>query len=119
MLDAVFTSVLSSTDSVAAQISTGSYLMCTLASIILGAACACIYMFKHSYSKNFVVTLALLPLINTIIHNLTGNYDVNAFLPKEAAVALILISVFLTILAGFIPSKKAARQDPVIALRSE
>lgn len=65
------------------------------------------------------VTLALLPLINRIIHNLTGNYDVNAFLPKEAAIALILISVFLTILAGFIPSKKAARQDPVIALRSE
>ncbi len=65
------------------------------------------------------VTLALLPLINRIIHNLTGNYGVNAFLPKEAAIALILISVFLTILAGFIPSKKAARQDPVIALRSE
>jgi putative ABC transport system permease protein len=48
-----------------------------------------------------------------------NNQDVNAVLPKEAAIALILISIVLTILAGFIPSKKAAKQDPVIALRSE
>ena len=34
-----------------------------LASIVLGAAVALIYMFRHTYSKNFVVTLALLPLI--------------------------------------------------------
>ena len=34
-------------------------------------------------------------------------------------IVLILISIVLTILAGFIPSKKAAKQDPVIALRSE
>ncbi len=65
------------------------------------------------------VTLLSLPFINSIIHNVTDNYDVNAVLPKEAAIALILISIFLTIIAGFIPSKKAARQDPVIALRSE
>ena len=31
----------------------------------------------------------------------------------------VLISVLLTMLAGFVPSKKAAKQDPVIALRSE
>ena len=65
------------------------------------------------------VTLASLPLINKIIHEVANNYDVNAVLPKEAAIALILISIFLTIIAGFIPSKKAAKQDPVIALRTE
>ena len=65
------------------------------------------------------VTLALLPLVNSIIHKLTENYDVNAILPKEAGIALILISIFLTIIAGFIPSKKAAKQDPVIALRTD
>ena len=65
------------------------------------------------------VTIASLPLINRIIHNVANNQDVNAVLPKEAAIALILISIILTILAGFIPSKKAAKQDPVIALRSE
>ena len=65
------------------------------------------------------VTLASLPLINKIIHNVADNRDVNAVLPKEAAIALILISIFLTIIAGFIPSKKAAKQDPVIALRTE
>lgn len=74
MLDTVFSSVLSSTDSVAAQITTSSYLLCTLASIILGAACACIYMFKHNYSKNFVVTLALLPIIvQMVILLVNGN----------------------------------------------
>ena len=65
------------------------------------------------------VTAALIPLINTIIHNLTGNYDVNAVLPIPAAIALIIIAILLTIIAGFIPSKKAAKQDPVIALRTE
>ena len=65
------------------------------------------------------VTLALLPLINTIIHNVTDNYDVNAVLPVQGAIALVIISVILTIVAGFIPSKKAAKQDPVIALRTE
>ncbi|MBQ6335302.1 MAG: ABC transporter ATP-binding protein/permease [Erysipelotrichaceae bacterium] len=64
-------------------------------------------------------TLALIPIINRIIHNVTGNYDVNAVLNKEAAIALVLISIILTIIAGFIPSKKAAKQDPVIALRTE
>ena len=64
-------------------------------------------------------TYAVLPLINALIHRFTNNYDVNAVLPPLAAAALVLIAVCLTILAGFIPSKKAARQDPVIALRTE
>ena len=65
------------------------------------------------------VTLASLPFINSIIHNVTDNYDINAVLPKEGAIALVIIAVILTIIAGFIPSKKAAKQDPVIALRTE
>ncbi len=64
-------------------------------------------------------TFAAIPFINRLIHSLTDNYNVNAVLPAYAAVALVLISVVLTVIAGFIPSKKAARQDPVIALRSE
>ena len=66
-----------------------------------------------------LTTLAMIPIINSIIHKVTNNYNVNAVLPKEAAIALVLISIVLTIIAGFIPSKKAARQDPVIALRTE
>lgn len=57
--------------------------------------------------------------INNLIHKLTDVYDINAVLNLKPALILVLISVLLTMLAGFIPSKKAAKQDPVIALRSE
>ena len=57
--------------------------------------------------------------INNLIHKLTGVYDINAVLNIKPALLLVLISVLLTMLAGFIPSKKATKQDPVIALRSE
>ena len=57
--------------------------------------------------------------INNLIHKLTNVYDINAVLNPKPALILVLISVLLTMLAGFIPSKKAAKQDPVIALRSE
>jgi len=65
------------------------------------------------------VTFALIPPINALIHSLTGNFDINAVLPNKYAIILVLISVFLTIIAGIIPSRKAAKQDPVIALRTE
>ena len=65
------------------------------------------------------VTYSLIPIINTVIHNVTDNYDINAVLNPQAAVILVRISVILTIVAGLIPSGKAAKQDPVIALRSE
>ncbi len=42
-----------------------------------------------------------------------------AQLPLGAAVVLVLISVFLTFIAGLIPSKSASKKDPVEALRSE
>ena len=67
-----------------------------------------------------VVISSLLTIpINNLIHKLTGVYDINAVLNLKPALILVLISVLLTMLAGFIPSKKAAKQDPVIALRSE
>ncbi len=74
MLDAALTSVFGSTDSLVASVSTVEFLMCCAASIVLGAAVAAIYMFRHSYSKNFVVTLALLPLIvQMVITLVNGN----------------------------------------------
>lgn len=74
MLDAALTSVFGTTDSLVASVSTVDFLMCCAASIVLGAAVACIYMFRHNYSKNFVVTLALLPLIvQMVITLVNGN----------------------------------------------
>ena len=65
------------------------------------------------------VTLSLVPLINYIIHSLTGNTDINAVLPMRGAIILVILSVILTLIGGLIPSKQAAKKDPVLALRSE
>lgn len=62
--------------------------------------------------------LALIPA-NAIIHALVGTTTVNASLPTTSAVILVALSVILTLIGGFIPSKKAAKKDPVLALRSE
>lgn len=56
---------------------------------------------------------------NTIIHSLTGNTNVSAELPLGSAAILVLLSVLLTLIGGFIPSRKASKKDPVTALRSE
>ena len=56
---------------------------------------------------------------NAIIHALAGQNDINAILPPVGAVLLILLSIALTLIGGIIPSRKAARSDPVAALRSE
>lgn len=65
------------------------------------------------------VTLAMVPPINWIIHTLTNNYDINASLPIGGATILVILSVILTLIGGLIPSKQAAKKDPVLALRSE
>ena len=57
--------------------------------------------------------------INAIIQALTGIPNLSAILPIEVAIVLILISMALTLLAGIIPSRSAARKDPVVALRTE
>ena len=62
--------------------------------------------------------LAIIP-INFVVHQLTGITDVNAILPIESSIILIVLSVILTLIGGIIPSKKAAKKDPVTALRTE
>ena len=64
-------------------------------------------------------TLLLNIPINIIIHELTGSGDINAQLPVTNALVLIVLSMVLTLIGGLIPSKQAAKKDPVIALRSE
>ena len=57
--------------------------------------------------------------INKIIYALTDNPNIQAQLPPESAVILVILSMVLTLIGGLIPSKQAAKKDPVIALRSE
>ena len=65
------------------------------------------------------LTLLLTIPINQLIQNLAGQRGIRAFLPPGAGAVLVLLCIFLTFVGGFIPSRKAARQDPVAALRSE
>ncbi len=66
----------------------------------------------------FVTYLLCIP-INSIIQALTGISGLRAYLPPAAAGILILISVGLTLISGIIPSRSAAKKDPVVALRTE
>ena len=65
------------------------------------------------------VTYLLCIPINAIIQHLTGIPSLAARLPIGVAVGLIVISMLLTLLAGIIPSRSAAKKDPVVALRTE
>jgi len=65
------------------------------------------------------VTLLVLIPGNALIHHLTNNPDIVAQLPVANAIVLILLSMLLTLIGGFIPARQAAKKDPVIALRSE
>ena len=65
------------------------------------------------------ITLLLNIPINIIVHDLTGIQSINAALPVEGAVGLVVVSVLLTFIAGLIPSGLAAKKDPVEALRNE
>lgn len=65
------------------------------------------------------ITLLLLIPINAVIRHLTNIEELAAILPAQGAIILILISMFLTFIAGLIPSRMAAKRDPVKALRSE
>ncbi|MBO2515992.1 MAG: ABC transporter, partial [Clostridiales bacterium] len=64
------------------------------------------------------VTLLLVLLVNIILYSLTSISGL-AKLPMDGAVILIIISMLLTFIAGLIPSRIAAKKDPVVALRSE
>ena len=65
------------------------------------------------------ITLLLIIPINKIISILANGADVKAILPVNAAIILIVLSIILTLIGGIIPSRKAAKEDPVLALRSE
>lgn len=65
------------------------------------------------------ITLLLLIPGNAVIHALIGSASVNASLPVGSAFLLIALSVVLTLIGGLIPSRKAAKKDPVTALRTE
>ncbi|MBQ8605560.1 MAG: ABC transporter ATP-binding protein/permease [Clostridia bacterium] len=65
------------------------------------------------------ITLLLLIPINAILLSLTGIATLKGVLPLGGAIALIVISVALTFIAGLIPSRFAAKRDPVEALRTE
>ncbi len=65
------------------------------------------------------ITLLLLIPGNALIHTIAETDAVNAVLPMDSAVILVLLSMGLTLIGGLIPSKKAARKDPVTALRTE
>ncbi len=66
-----------------------------------------------------LVTYLLCIPINMILHFATGINNLNAILPLPYALILVGISVVLTLFAGIIPSRSAAKKDPVVALRSE
>ena len=64
------------------------------------------------------ITILLTIPINSLIYNLSG-IAIKATLKPVAGVILVLISMFLTIIAGLIPAKMASKKDPVEALRTE
>jgi len=66
-----------------------------------------------------VVTYILCIPINIIMYKLTDISNLKAILPVPAAAILVLISVLLTLISGIIPSRSAAKKDPVVALRTE
>ena len=65
------------------------------------------------------VTLLLILPINAALLHFTGIAGLKASLPIQGAVVLVVISALLTIIAGLIPSRLAAKKDPVVALRTE
>lgn len=65
------------------------------------------------------VTLLLTIPINQLISFLSNGANVRASLPVMGGVILVILSIVLTLIGGIIPSKKAAKEDPVLALRSE
>ena len=65
------------------------------------------------------ITLLLIVIANPILQAVTGIGILRASLPVIGAVILVLLSISLTMIAGLIPSRLAAKKDPVVALRTE
>ncbi len=66
-----------------------------------------------------IFTVIICIPISAIIQHLTGIPTIAAILPWIGGVALVIISTLLTVIAGLIPSRVAAKKDPVVALRTE
>ena len=66
-----------------------------------------------------IVTYGLCAVVNIILYALTEIANLRAVLPWNVAVVLVLVSVLLTLFSGIIPSRSAAKKDPVVALRTE
>ena len=61
-------------DAAQTSITVGDFLTCMAASIILGVAASYLYMYKNTYAKGFVATLALLPaIVQVVIMLVNGN----------------------------------------------
>ena len=65
------------------------------------------------------ISYLLIPIINVVIHNYTGNIPLSAVLYINNALLLVVLSIVLTLIGGLIPSRSASKKDPVEALRSE
>ena len=65
------------------------------------------------------ITLLLIVIANPILQAVTGIGILRASLPVVGAIILVLLSISLTMIAGLIPSRLAAKKDPVVALRTE
>ncbi len=64
-------------------------------------------------------TLLAILIANPILHAITGLESLNAILPWGAALILVALSMGLTLIAGLVPSRMAAKKDPVVALRTD
>ena len=65
------------------------------------------------------VTALLCFPISAILRVITGITSLTAYVPLAGGIILVVISVVLTLIAGIIPARSAAKKDPVIALRTE
>ena len=65
------------------------------------------------------ITYSLVPVINKILHEFTGNIPLNVVFYPQNAIILVGLSIILTLIGGLIPAKAASKRDPVIALRTE
>ncbi|MBR6231178.1 MAG: FtsX-like permease family protein, partial [Lachnospiraceae bacterium] len=66
-----------------------------------------------------IASMLLLLPVNWAIVTFAGREDISAYLDPRAAVLLVILSVVLNIIAGFLPSRKASKSNPVTALRDE
>ena len=87
----------------------------TLGGIVAGFASTVPSLIIITVIAAFLTRFAEYP----VVQHFTGIESLRAILPAAGGVILVLISMVLTFLAGLIPSRFAAKRDPVEALRTE